>query len=1399
MAISIGKLVVNFKSSQGRRAFKKADRPGGDPTSFVDATLARGGAALADRVLNRMERALGHDFGSVRIHADAHADQAARSIDAHAFTTGKHIFFAQSKFRPETAEGQALLAHELTHVVQQKGGAGGGTRAEREAETVEAAVRSGKPAPKIVGGQYTPGPVIQRKARNGGRPVEANPRWSGARTDEERTRAYPQSGERVSISGGQKARLATLTDAAPEMPPAQITERYDVVGFTEVAYGVVTRSWGEEAGPDGCYTSTTAVHNSSSESYELIRVWALRKRGPAFFAPAFSVFMGVVAGSIGIKALAAAAAEAGIDAHRPAGPGQHKLTKAQAAELDASIPVVAGPAPDKKIQASAKIDPTSWAGQAAGGRMGDRIAEILNGPVQRKSIFSHLIRPSRPAPVRPTRPAVQPAQVQVKPAVPAKPAVQPPGKAAIQPAQVKPALPAKPAVQPPAKPAVQPAQVKPAAPAKPAVDAAQVKPAAPAKPAVDAAQIKPAAPAKPAVDAAQIKPAAPAKPAVDAAQVKPAAPAKPAVDAAQIKPAVEPSKPAVDAAQVKPAAPAKPAVDAAQVKPAAPSKPAVDAAQVKPAAPAKPAVDAAQIKPAVEPSKPPVDAAQVSGKAAVAPELVLIKPPPPPLPPPPPPPPPPLKVAPAQVKVEPLPAPPPLPPPPPPPAQVKRPEPPRLFQRVPAQAKAPAPPPPPPPPGPAKYTPPVARPRVKRLARPRYVRPIEKGPNAGKARRPARVPAPVFVAPAPGKGGPPVRQPPHLPGKGGVAAGFTAIMVYPIPFRKPGVRARNNRPILGREVERSAAERGRKFNVISDIFNEVLTERISRAMASDDVPEAAPLPDFAIEQHPTTPGSAGGGTGGAGQTGGSAGGNVPPKAGGGALGGILGMLKSGIGFASKLFGGTGFGTFAADSLKAFTAGEGLADAIGQAMGAFKSQGIKGFGSQLGKVGSAAESFGNAFKGLSLSPRSPGLQVGPQHLEGPAEANERMAEERVLAGESRGGGSSLVPAEGGGERLAGPARDFVENFFGRSFSDVRIHRDGTAVAASDALQAHAFTAGRDVYFGRGEFRPDSAMGMALLVHELTHVVQQGPGVKRKAIAGLGAEAMTDKKFQMVEAMFGGGESRVAVAAPEKDQAKEVAALQAQVDRARIGAGGSAALKAAIASISRFPVLAEQRVAARATALPGMPIPADFRARFEEEIDADLSRVRIFTGSDANRAARGLGADAFAHGQNIVLGEKAAADISSGHAGTLAHELEHVRQHQRGEHLGSRSPLAKEILESTAAEVERRVPTFSRIFGLDELLRSPGMLERVAEGLPGELETLRPPARKKFEPPAPTQRPDEEEPPQDGQNVIHQLMLFYGIRPQVGEEDFLDELTERVSDLMQEELRTERERRHVEAPF
>ena len=107
--------VVSGKSAaiRGQHSLGKRDAPS-------DSEIVPGeGESLDSAARSVMESRLGHDFSRVRVHADSRAAAAARKENAEAYTFGRHVVFGAGKYKPRTADGQRLLAHELTHVVQQ--------------------------------------------------------------------------------------------------------------------------------------------------------------------------------------------------------------------------------------------------------------------------------------------------------------------------------------------------------------------------------------------------------------------------------------------------------------------------------------------------------------------------------------------------------------------------------------------------------------------------------------------------------------------------------------------------------------------------------------------------------------------------------------------------------------------------------------------------------------------------------------------------------------------------------------------------------------------------------------------------------------------------------------------------------------------------------------------------------------------------------------------------------------------------------------------------------------------------------------------------------------------------------------------------------------------------------
>jgi len=100
-----------------------------DDRSPVHDVVSSGGRPLDGDVRADMEARLGHDFGDVRVHDDSRAHDSAVSVNANAYTVGSDIVFASGRYDPGSDSGKHMLAHELTHVVQQRSGPVDGTDA----------------------------------------------------------------------------------------------------------------------------------------------------------------------------------------------------------------------------------------------------------------------------------------------------------------------------------------------------------------------------------------------------------------------------------------------------------------------------------------------------------------------------------------------------------------------------------------------------------------------------------------------------------------------------------------------------------------------------------------------------------------------------------------------------------------------------------------------------------------------------------------------------------------------------------------------------------------------------------------------------------------------------------------------------------------------------------------------------------------------------------------------------------------------------------------------------------------------------------------------------------------------------------------------------------------------
>jgi len=96
-------------------------------SSLVRNVLNSPGDPVDAHARSLMEPRLGQDFSGVRVHTGGQAAESARAVRANAYTSGNHVVFGEGKYQPRSSEGQRILAHELTHVVQQSSGPVAGT------------------------------------------------------------------------------------------------------------------------------------------------------------------------------------------------------------------------------------------------------------------------------------------------------------------------------------------------------------------------------------------------------------------------------------------------------------------------------------------------------------------------------------------------------------------------------------------------------------------------------------------------------------------------------------------------------------------------------------------------------------------------------------------------------------------------------------------------------------------------------------------------------------------------------------------------------------------------------------------------------------------------------------------------------------------------------------------------------------------------------------------------------------------------------------------------------------------------------------------------------------------------------------------------------------------------
>lgn len=175
----------------------EADQEQADPSPVHDVIGKGGGTPLDESTRATMESSFGQDFSDVRVHTDSRASESAEAVGANAYTVGNDVVFRSGHFDASSPTGQRTIAHELTHVVQQRSGPVDGTdapggirlsdpddRFERAADTTADQVLSGSGSSSAPASAGSGASVQMEEAEDLGSEVPVQ-REMGAEEDEE--------------------------------------------------------------------------------------------------------------------------------------------------------------------------------------------------------------------------------------------------------------------------------------------------------------------------------------------------------------------------------------------------------------------------------------------------------------------------------------------------------------------------------------------------------------------------------------------------------------------------------------------------------------------------------------------------------------------------------------------------------------------------------------------------------------------------------------------------------------------------------------------------------------------------------------------------------------------------------------------------------------------------------------------------------------------------------------------------------------------------------------------------------------------------------------------------------------------------------------------------------------
>ena len=279
--------------------------------------------------------------------------------------------------------------------------------------------------------------------------------------------------------------------------------------------------------------------------------------------------------------------------------------------------------------------------------------------------------------------------------------------------------------------------------------------------------------------------------------------------------------------------------------------------------------------------------------------------------------------------------------------------------------------------------------------------------------------------------------------------------------------------------------------------------------------------------------------------------------------------------------------------------------------------------------------------------------------------------------------SIQQARGGGQALDSKVRTQMESSFDADFSGVRVHTNSQANNLNRELSSRAFTTGKDIFFGQGEYNTGSSSERELLAHELTHVVQQTGGVQGKMRVGQPGDKYEQEADQVARAIMGDEQKNV-----QGDSGRGLAHRQVESEKEEEETvqtrteDFSPQRQIEEDEAEEIQTKADKTTPSQDQKGDSFPLPRELRISMEEALNDDFSEVRVNTDAVAEK----LGGSAFTSGNDIHFASGKYDPDSQRGRDLLGHELVHVSQQRQNRVPALKGTGSPEIVYEPKLEAE-----------------------------------------------------------------------------------------------------------------